>query len=67
MKHIHTFESFLNEGSKPANDATIKLHINSYTTSDDPYEVAVEIGKNYGWTQQEIEKAEKIIRKKYIR
>jgi hypothetical protein len=67
MKHIHTFESFLNEGSKPANDATIKLHINAYTTSDDPYEVAAEIGKNYGWTQQEIEKAEEIIRKKYIR
>ena len=67
MKHVHTFESFLNEGSKPANDATIKLHINTYSVDDDPYEVAVEIGKIYSWNQKEIEHAEEIIRKKYIK
>ena len=58
---------FLDEGSKPATDATIRLHINTYTAADDPYEVAVEIGKKYNWNQQEIEKAEKIIRAKYIK
>jgi hypothetical protein len=57
----------LSEGSKPATDATIRLHINAYTVADDPYEVAVEIGKKYNWNQQEIEKAEKIIRAKYIK
>lgn len=57
----------LSEGSKPANDATIRLHINAYTVADDPYEVATEIGEKYGWNQQEIEKAEKIIRAKYIK
>ena len=57
----------LSEGSKPATDATIRLHINTYTAADDPYEVAVEIGKKYNWNQQEIEKAEKIIRAKYIK
>jgi hypothetical protein len=57
----------LSESSKPANDATIRLHINTYTVADDPYEVATEIGKKYGWNQREIEKAEKIIRAKYIR
>ena len=67
MKHIKTFESFINEGSKPPTDATIKLHINAYSVSDDPYEVAVEIGKIYNWDQKEIEKAEEVIRKKYIK
>ena len=37
------------------------------TVSDDPYEVAVEIGEEYGWSQKQIEKAEKLIRRKYIR
>lgn len=67
MKHIKTFEGFLNEGSKPATEATIKLHINAYSVADDPYEVAVEIGKIYNWNQKEVEKAEDIIRKKYIK
>ena len=67
MNHIPTFEEFLNEGKMPANDATIKLHINTYTVADDPYDVAVEIGKKYGWSEAEIEKAESIIRKKYIK
>ena len=53
-------------GIKP-NNATIKLHINAYSVSDDPYDVAVKIGKKYGWNQREIEKAENIIRNKYIK
>ena len=67
MKNIQSFEEFLNENKMPANDATIKMHINTYTVADDPYDVAVEIGKKYGWSQAEIEKAESIIRKKYIK
>lgn len=60
-------ESKVNEGKSKPTDATIKLHINQYSVSDDPYDVASKIGKNYNWTQNEIEKAESIIRKKYIR
>ncbi len=56
----------LQEGKAPANDATIKLHINTYSSSEDPFDVATDIGKKYGWSEQEIEKAEDIIRKKYI-
>lgn len=56
----------LQEGKVPANDATIKLHINTYSSSEDPFDVATDIGKRYGWTDKEIEKAEDIIRKKYI-
>ena len=52
---------------KPPTDETIKLHINAYSVADDPYDVAVSIGKKYRWNQREIEKAEKIIRKKYIK
>ncbi len=62
-----SFESFLNEGKQPVNDATIKMHINTFKSSDDPSEVATEIGNIYGWSQKEIEKAEEIIRKKYIK
>ncbi len=68
MKNIPAFEEFINESKKkPATDETIKLHINAYSVADDPYDVAVSIGKNYNWGQREIEKAEKIIRKKYIK
>ena len=67
MKHIPTFESFVNEGKLPPTDATIKLHINSFSSSDDPFDVATEIGKEYGWTSADIEKAEAIIRKNYIK
>ena len=66
MKHIPTFEQFVNEAKAPANDATIKLHINAYSSSEDPFDVATDIGKRYNWSEQEIEKAEAIIRKKYI-
>ena len=45
---------------KPPTDETIKLHINAYSVADDPYDVAVSIGKKYRWNQREIEKAEKI-------
>jgi len=48
-------------------DSLIKKHINTYTVADDPYEVAVEIGKKYEWTQKQIEQAEKILRKKYLK
>jgi len=55
----------VNEATPPT-DATIKPHMNTYTVADDPYEVAVELGKKYGWNTAQIEKAEKLIRKKYI-
>jgi hypothetical protein len=45
----------------------IKQEINTYTVADDPYDVAMEIGKKYNWSQKQIEKAEKIIRRKYIK
>jgi hypothetical protein len=56
----------IDEGKAPANDATIKLHINTYSSSEDPFDVATDIGKRYNWSDKEIEKAEAIIRKKYI-
>jgi hypothetical protein len=57
----------LDEGKAPANDATIKLHINTYSSSEDPFDVATDIGKRYNWSDKEIEKAEAIIRKNYIK
>lgn len=48
-------------------DAIISQHINQFSVSDDPYDVAEEIGEEYGWSQKQIEMAERIIRKKYIR
>ena len=58
----------VNEAKKlPPTDATIKPHMSQYSVSDDPYDVAEEIGKEYGWNQKQIEKAEKIIRQKYIK
>jgi hypothetical protein len=41
--------------------------MSQYSVSDDPYDVAEELGKKYGWSQKQIEKAEKLIRKKYIK
>jgi len=57
----------LNEAKASPTDATIKPHMSQYSVSDDPYDVAEEIGKEYGWSQKQIEKAEKLIRKKYIK
>jgi len=45
----------------------VKKHINTYSVADDPYEVAEEIGKQYNWSVKQIEAAEKIIRKNYIK
>lgn len=45
----------------------IKDVINGFSGSDDPYDVAVEIGKDNNWSQKQIEAAERIIRKKYIK
>jgi hypothetical protein len=67
MDHILTFEGFLGESKTRVSDETIRLHINQFSVSDDPYDVAVEIGSKYGWSQKDIEKAEKIIRKNYIK
>ena len=70
MDHILTFEDFLGESKtrvSDVSDETIRLHINQFSVSDDPYDVAVEIGSKYGWGQKDIEKAEKIIRKNYIK
>ena len=57
----------LEEAKVRPTDDTIRFHIDAYRVDDDPYEVAQEIGKEYGWTEREIQKAEKIIRKKYIK
>jgi len=59
-------EGYVNEAKKPPTDATIKPHMSQYSVADDPYDVAEEIGKEYGWNQSQIEKAEVLIRKKYI-
>jgi hypothetical protein len=58
------FREFMNESKI---EDQIKDVINTYSVADDPYEVAEEIGKKYNWTQKQIEQAEKIIRKKYIK
>ena len=77
MKHVKPFEQFIGEslikelmvieGKVPVNKETIELHINAYRVDDDPYDVAKEIGSQYNWTEKEIQKAEKIIRKNYIK
>lgn len=46
---------------------TIKKYINQYSLADDPYDVAVDIGKKFAWTQKQIEKAEGIISKNFIK
>jgi hypothetical protein len=56
-----------NKTKLPPTDKTIRMHMSQFKTSDDPYDVAVEIGEEYGWSQKQIEKAEKLIRSKYIR
>jgi len=55
------------EAKKPPTDKTIKPHMSQYQVSDDPLEVAQELGKKYGWNQKQIETAERLIRKRYIR
>jgi len=45
----------------------IKKHINTYQVNDDPYDVAIELGKKYKWSQNQIEKAENILRKQYLK
>ena len=64
---INKMGNAVNEAKKPPTDATIKPHMSQYSVADDPYDVADEIGKEYGWNQSQIEKAEVLIRKKYIR
>jgi hypothetical protein len=64
---VLNFDGFLSEGRTPVSDEVIRLHINQFSVSDDPYDVAVEIGSQYGWSQNDIEKAEKLIRKNYIK
>ena len=66
MDKIKNYTKFLEsrifENSGSLNEQ-IKNHINLYSVSDDPYDVAIEIGKKYGWTDIKIEKAIQIIRK----
>jgi hypothetical protein len=64
---VHSLSESVNEKKVPPNDETIKFHIDSYRVDDDPYDVAKEIGSQYNWTEKEIEKAEKILRKKYLK
>jgi hypothetical protein len=63
---IVTPDQNVTEANQPT-DATIRPHMGQYSVSDDPYEVAEELGKKYSWSQKQIEKAEKIIRKNYIK
>tara|TARA_R110000824_G_scaffold60050_1_gene160848 strand:+ start:1783 stop:1989 length:207 start_codon:yes stop_codon:yes gene_type:complete len=57
----------IRESLESPTDATIKPHMSQYQVSDDPLDVAEEIGKLYGWSQKQIETAERLIRKRYIR
>ena len=57
----------INEAKKPPTDATIRPHMGGYSVMDDPYDVAEELGKLYGWSQRQIERAERVIRRKYIK
>ena len=57
----------VNEVKKPPTDDTIKPHMSQYQTSDNPYEVAEELGQEYGWSQTQIEAADRLIEKRYIR
>ena len=66
-KELNSIEYTINEAKMPVNKENIEHYIGAYGVDDDPYDVAVEIGGQYGWTQRDIEKAEKLIRKHYIR
>ena len=58
----------LNKNRKKESVASIiSQHINTYSVKDDPFDVATEIGKKYNWNPKQIEQAEQIIRKKYIK
>lgn len=46
---------------------TIKANINRYSLRDDPYDVAHSIGKKNNFSMKQIEQAERIIRKSYIK
>jgi len=45
----------------------IRTKINQYSVKDDPYDVAEDLGKDYGWTQKQIYRAEELIRKHFIK
>ena len=44
----------------------VRSNINRYSLKDDPYDVALDIGKKYNWSVKKIEQAERVIRKSYI-
>jgi len=67
LKMTSNIKESVNEAKMPVNKENIEHYIGAYRVDDDPYDVAVEIGGQYGWTQRDIEKAEKLIRKHYIR
>jgi hypothetical protein len=46
---------------------TVKANINRYSLRDDPYDVAYSIGKKNNFSMKQIEQAERIIRKNYIK
>ena len=50
----------------PSKDS-IARYISRYSLKDEPDEVAAEIGKEYGWNEKQIHRAEQIIRKHFIR
>ena len=66
----NVFSKHLRESYNKKNKPTKKLiqkHINQYTIADEPYDVAKEIGSEYDWNEKEIEKAEGIIAKNFIK
>jgi hypothetical protein len=63
MKYLMEEALELTEASAPPNKETVQRFINQYSVSDDAYDIAVGIGKEVGWSQSQIEKAEKVVKK----
>ena len=45
----------------------VRSEINRYSSKDDPYDVAYDIGKKNNFSIKQVEQAERIIRKNYIK
>jgi len=67
MQENFKIELNLLEGMVSVSKETLEFHMGAYKVDDDPYDVAKEIGAHYGWSEKNIEKAEKLIRKYYLR
>lgn len=71
LKRMQQLAGVINEVSRHSSgleiNDIIKKHINTYQISNDPLEIAQELGKKYKWSQEQILKAEKILRTKYLK